>query len=219
MLRISLLLLVLAISAASLYAGAPTTAKYVAEASGTATGRAAKWDIELKVGSGSYTDIANFTVDLFTTVYEGSDLSTVEDGTAHLSADKIAPGTGGKFTISAKSLSEVACTIAITATANNAGVPIKWSTTGNGTDWNTTFPTLPTATATTINAGDNGANPVSVTIYWQWAFGSAGGAVSGLNNQTFASTPVQTDATDTALGTAATAAPTVTITVTATQVD
>ena len=104
---------------------------------------------------------------------------------------KIAPGTSGSFALTLTNASEVTATYAINYTVNNAGVPLQFSV-DNGRTWGD----LANVSATTLAAGAD----TTITVQWRWAFDGD-------------------DNTDTALGIAATAQPSVNVEITATQID
>ena len=142
------------------------------------------------------TDIATtntFDFKLFESVNDPN----VKDGGA--SANIIAPGTEGSVTVALENASEVNAKYSVTYTADEAGVPLQWST--DGSTWTDNILDLNT-TDTAINMNATG----NVVLHWKWAF--VDDAVV-----------TQTDADDTALGKDGTAAPTVTLSITAEQVD
>lgn len=114
----------------------------------------------------------------------------------------IAPGTWGTFSYTLSNTSDVAVTYAIDYTVDEKGVPLLWSL--NGKDWTEDLADVVADTNSTKIAV--GGNSVTINIYWQWMFEQTNNTATG-------------DATDTALGNAGTAEPTITIDVTFTQVD
>lgn len=178
-----------------------TLAKYTSSSNGSATATVAKWSVEV-----NGTDIAKndtVTFNLFDTVNE-ADTSTTE---SNVTAGKIAPGTGGSFELKIDNKSEVDAkySIALTET-NTSNVPIQYST--DKTIWTDSLDTINTAQTDVELAKENGTK--TVTVYWRWTFDST---TTGAHAN-------QTDATDTALGTADTApAVKIAASFTATQVD
>jgi len=192
--KFTTLVLLITIVAISLVSG--TYAKYTSTVSGSDTAIVAKWDVSAE-------NVSSTTVDIFaeSKIY---DTNGVVDGdvtalTATDDADVknaeegnngiIAPGTWGKFSYVLSNNSDVNATYAVDYTVANAGVPLKWSI--DGKTW---ADDLADVEATNINMADADK---TVDIYWMWAF----------------------DGDDTALGTAGTAAPSITIEVTFEQVD
>ena len=175
-----------------------TFAKYTSESTATDSATVAKW--AFTVGSDNIVANNTFTFDLFSTVYdldaETDKVLTTDD--AQIVNDSegkvlIAPGCGGYVTVTLTNSSEVEATYAVAYTAAEAGVPLKWSATNNGTDWTETPTNI---SATTIAAGGQ----ATITLYYMWAF-------EGDNTA------------DTTLGAAGTAAPSITAVVTVTQAD
>ena len=159
-------------------------AKYVTTGGAlNAVGTVAKFDVGYNFA----------TFDLFSTVNE-EDTTTAE---THVSAGKIAPGTGGSFTMGFVDNSEVTVKGEFTISETNASnIPIEYSVDGGGT-WKSAA-TIGTITINPLSSAS------TQTIQWRWVF--EGGQ----------------DAADTALGVAAiTTAPTITVTLsgTFTQVD
>ena len=114
---------------------------------------------------------------------------------ANVVANKLAPGTAGSFTIKLENTSDVAAAYEVKMTADEAGVPLMWCLTENGT-YVDNIEALNFEGELAI-----GAEAKIVTVYWQWPF----------------------DGDDTALGIAAAAgngaAPTVTVEVFAQQIE
>lgn len=172
-----------------------TFAKYTSSATGTDSATVARWDI--KVGGTNIATNDTFTFDLFKTIKDSNgtddeaDMSPV-DGTI------IAPGTRGSFDIVIKNDSQVNAKYTINYTVNTSSIPVEFSK--NGTDWVTNINQL-NVTNDAIGLGTE----ETVTVYWRWRFEADNVTVG--------------DATDTSLGSAATATLTVVANVTATQVD
>lgn len=181
---------------------ADTYAKYTTTVSGSDTAIVAKWD----VSDGDA--LANFDIFDVSKIY---DTNGVTDYTAAGTSDTdvktgttngiIAPGTWGKFSYTLSNDSEVTVAYAVDYTVDEKGVYLQWST--DGTTWTDD---LADVTATKIDIDSD----KEITVYWKWAYEAE-------------TTPVaagQTDAADTTLGEATTAAqPTITVDVTFTQVD
>lgn len=173
-----------------------TFAKYVSSATGSDTGRVAKWVIN--VGSTNIATTDAFTFDLFNTVNDTKDGNPEGDVKVGASETIIAPGTTGSFRIDIENKSEVNAEYEVAFTVTNASaIPVEFST--NGTDWKTYNDISELNVAKTNIAMTNGE--ASVTMYWRWVFESGN------------------DNNDTDLGKVGTATLTVTANVTATQVD
>ncbi|MDD4565831.1 MAG: hypothetical protein PHE79_10205, partial [Eubacteriales bacterium] len=193
-----------------------TFAKYTTAVSGKDTVRVAKFDVA--VGDGATTFTTGTAIDIFTMAADTGVSSVTADG-----KKIIAPGTTGDFTIEIENKSEVAVGIDLTLSETNAGnVPIYYvydgkrysskltgAYTGDDAGSYANLAALEAAIATDLEipATANGvaAAPYEAELDWFWAFESAGAG--------------QTDVSDTTLGTAGTAEVTLTITVTATQLD
>lgn len=194
--RFVILMLLVSIITMILVSG--TFAKYTREYNGTSTATVAKF----KVG-----EISSASLNLFETIKE-VDATTTEQ---HVKSGKIAPGTGGKFTITLTNESEVAVAyqLEIEEKSNVNNVPIEYSV--DGTTYVTAENLLNQANSQGTLAMENGT--ADVVVYWRWAF-------DGQSSTNYTSS--QTDITDTTLGeTAQTTAPTVEIEVSATytQID
>lgn len=140
-----------------------TYAKYTSEVSGTSNTSIAGW--KWTIGEEDLKDIidtkeSKYTLKLFDTITE-------VDGTdeEHVSANNVAPGTAGKFTINIANKSQVDATYAYDLEVENAlGAKIQWST--DGTTYTDDIATL-SKEATAI-AKETGTD--SATIYWKWVF-------------------------------------------------
>lgn len=178
-----------------------TLAKYTSTTNGTGTATVAKWSMKVNDTDITKNDVVTFG--LFDTVNE-ADTETEEE---NVSTGKIAPGTGGSFALKIDNQSEVDAKYSIELTeTNTSNVPIQYSM--DKTTWTDDLDAINTAQTDVDIAKESGSK--TVTVYWRWMFeGTDAGAHTG-----------QTDATDTALGTAGTP-PTVQIAAafTATQVD
>lgn len=202
MMRIAAALLVTVLLSTCVISG--TFAKYTTDISASDTAIVARFAVKAFGVDGVANDTA--TVDIFNTVYDlapdtdftldGTDDEDVKNATAG-EAPIIAPGTWGKFAYTLKNESDVTVAYAVDYTVNEAGVPLQWSV--DGTTW---AEDLADVTATSMAIG---STEVTLTIYWKWAF-----------EQTDVSTG---DTTDTTLGSAGTASPSVSIKVTFTQVN
>ena len=148
-----------------------TMAKYKSTAIGSATVTVAKWSVEV-----NGTDIAKnnaVTFDLFKTINE-ADNQTPE---TNVVKGKIAPGTGGSFSLTIENKSEVDATYSISLSEINANnIPIEYST-DEGKSWGNLSTINMTDKAINIGASD------TLTGWWRWRFNG-------------------NDAVDTALGTA-----------------
>ena len=197
MMKVSVFALLLAVVSVSLVSG--TYAKYTSEFSGSDSAIVAKWDVRV---SAEGTAVKVFDESkVFDLTAEGN-VGTEDDIEVRNRQDTaiIAPGTGGSFAIVLTNDSDVAAEYQFNFTANEAGVPLKWSL--DNQNWVETAEALDAnATGTIAVDGDD----KTVTVYWKWDFERKGEGV---------------DAEDTALGTADTlATPTVNVAVTFTQVD
>ena len=193
---VSLTAVVLLLTLVAVALVSDTYAKYTTTVDGSDTAIVAKWD----VSEGD----AFEQVDLFdaSKIYDTKDVTDYTTGAndtdvkdATTNGDGIiAPGTWGKFSYTLSNNSDVNATYSVTYTANEAGVPLEWS--NDGTTWQTDI------TALNVNAEEiaMGTNNETVTLYWRWVFAGD-------------------DTTDTALGEAGTAKPTVNLSVTFTQAD
>ena len=117
----------------------------------------------------------------------------------NVTTNKLAPGTEGDFTYMLHNDSEVAVNYTVDYTVDEDGVYLLWST--DGTMWTDDLADISTPVVLAIGAADT-----SITLQWKWAYEADALAVG------------QSDAADTALGVAASAAPSITIAVTFTQV-
>ena len=196
--KLVVLMLVLTLVTSCLVGG--TFAKYTAEISTSDTARVAKFAVTA-FGTDA-TENATATVNLFE-VAKVYDLKDVTDFSVSGTADAdiktatdgtpiIAPGCWGEFSYDVANTSEVTVTYAVDYTVNEAGVPLQWSV--DGTNWTDDLADLAAANL----AMETGAD--SNRVLWKWEFDG-------------------NDTTDTALGVAGTATPSVQIDVTFTQVD
>ena len=198
---------VLLITVIALILVAGTYAKYTSTATGSDTAVVAKWDIKAGVKdsevsiTGSNPEVA---FNLFDTILDE------ETGLAEtdVTSGKIAPGTKGEFELSIKNDSEVTAQYAIDFTvtkgASVSDANILFSI--DGSTWTSDLADI-TASDDTKLAMDGGND--TVKVMWKWAYETTDG-----------------DATDTTVGTNATAATeeaaktiTVQAVLTATQVD
>lgn len=204
MMRLASVLLVAVLMTTCVISG--TFAKYTSTVSASSTATVAKWSFKVNDDEIATTSSPTVKFDLFTTVNE-ADTTTTEE---HVSSNKIAPGTGGSFTIKVKNDSEVTAQYTITFTETNTdNIPLQYSV--DGTTWKDSIAELELTNFTSQTLAI-GAGEVSHTVYWRWVFDDT---TSGAHNG-------QTDATDTVLGIQAqTTASTVEISmnITVTQVD
>ncbi len=178
------------------YSVSGTYAKYTSTFNGkTSTARVAKWAVSASDLNQSSGASETFTFDLFESVND----SNVKTGT---NENIIAPGTTGSFDLVVKNDSEVNAEYTVDYTVDNAGVPLEFSI--DGTNWKTGVDDV--ATAVALGQGAT----ATIKIQWRWAF--TGDASSQY-------TATQTDETDTTLGIAGSATPTVSAKVTVSQVD
>ncbi len=183
------------------YSVSGTYAKYTSEFTGESnSARVAKWEFSVNEGT---VDSEDFTFDLFDALLDsdGSEETDVE------SADSdfvIAPGTQGSVEINLANDSEVnaKAVLAISSVDNLGGIPVEFSF--DGQTWFTEAD-IATNTTTDIEVNMNGGEEVA-TLYWRWPF----------NDSTLTG---KTDADDTALGIDGTDTITVSISVTAEQID
>jgi len=179
-----------------------TLAKYTASATGTSTASIAKFSVS--IGSTDIAQSSTVTIDLFKNVMELDNSGNVDSNaelTADVSSGKIAPGTGGKVVISVVNNSDVKVTVtfsSVTATLN--GIPLEFS--DDNVRWTTTPSAAIGSNSVTLAAGNTTSTEIA-ELYWRWPF-----YVSAAK-----------DDADTLLGVAATATATVTLNITATQVD
>ena len=166
-----------------------TFAKYTSTISATDSVRVAKWDI-------SATDTLDgaFTK---TNAAEVDLFKTYTDANVDVNglddaSFVIAPGTTGTITFDLANNSEVNAQYTIDYTVDEDGVPLQWKV-GDG-EWAEDLADVTAAVAINMGAEE------TITISWKWVFDGD-------------------DALDTGLGEDGTAAPTITIAVTFTQVD
>jgi len=178
-----------------------TLAKYTASATGTSTASIAKFSV--KVNRTELAGASSITFNLFSTAYEldGNKVSNTTEPTADVASGKVAPGTGGAFDLEVSNCSGVKVKVEVSApTVSLDGVNILFS--GDNTSWTYSIQNVISSASKTIDAGDDTSYKL-VTIYWKWLFDASS----------------DENAYDTTLGVAASASPTVTLKVTATQVD
>ena len=99
--KIAIVVLSIALVVAIAVAG--VLAKYTATASGTSTATVASWSIKVGNTEIATASPASITFDLFSTIKE-EDTTTDEN---NVTANKIAPGTGGAFVVEVQNDSEV----------------------------------------------------------------------------------------------------------------
>lgn len=184
------------------YSVSGTYAKYTSTFNGTtSTARVAQWAISVGDLDQSSEATETFTFDLF---------ESVDDENVKKGADGeniIAPGTEGSFKIDLKNDSEVNAEYTVDYTVNNAGVPLEFSI-DNGATWTTGLTDVATPVAINMNGAED-----SITIQWRWAF--TGDASENYKTGDDA----QTDETDTTLGIAGSATPSVSAKIVVNQVD
>ena len=169
-----------------------TFAKYTSEVSGSDAARVAKFTVDSTADEINIFDVSKiYDTNADDNYSVKADDTDVTNGTTD---GIIAPGTWGEFTYSVSDDSEVTVNYAIDYTVNEAGVPLVWSVDG-GANWTDDLADV----AATVLSGST-----DITVMWKWVFEDGTTA---------------TDEADTALGVAGTAAPTVGIKVTFTQVD
>lgn len=173
--KIAVLVLALALLT-SCFVGS-TFAKYTSSASGSDSATVAKWSISVEgteiavVG-----DPQTITFDLFNTINE-EDTTSEEENVA---AEKIAPGTGGSFTLDIVNNSEVDATYTVTFNVTNAGVdhdnnpetpnitvPLEFKV-GAG-EWKSTLDNV-SATDIAMKNAENTDDEASVVVSWRWAY-------------------------------------------------
>lgn len=199
--KVAVLMLALTLITSCFVGG--TFAKYTAKITAEDTARVAKFEVSAfgeTIDAVSDTTTVNlFEVDKvydldgadFDAPVADADIKTATDGTPI-----IAPGSWGKFSFDVENTSEVNVTYEVAYTATENDVPLYWSV-DNGNTWEDNIADLDVA-ATALDMGDD----ATITVLWKWDF-------EGVNN----------DADDTALGFDGTAAPSVKVDVTFTQVD
>lgn len=160
--RVAVLMLALALVTCC-FVGS-TFAKYTSTASGTASATVAKWDIQMQNTEGANVNIGvttNNTVkfDLFSTIKE-EDTTSAE---ADVKAGKIAPGTGGSFTLAVANKSEVNAKYGVTfALTNEAAIPLEFNVNDGG--WKSTLDAVEDV-AIAMETGTS-----DVVVSWRWAF-------------------------------------------------
>ena len=175
-----------------------TFAKYVTEANGEDAARVAKWDIQLS--GDQMTAEHEMSFDLFANVKDesGADenaVSVAGDGETAI----IAPGTSGSFSYTLQNASEVTAKYVIdyTVVKTDSNIPIVFRASENDS-WTSDINDLDISTAVNMPIG---SAATTFTVYWKWAFD--GGV----------------DSTDTALGLDGDDTVTVSVKITATQVN
>ncbi len=151
-----------------------TYAKYSSSASGTDIATVAKWDIK----AGKVGNEVSITGSNATVAFDLFDtiLDTNGKTETNVSADRIAPGTQGAFELSIKNNSEVDAEYTVKFETSGAAVPLEFRV--NNGNW--------ASSLSNISANELAKNAsTTAKVEWRWAFGG-------------------NDATDTALGTAAT---------------
>ena len=200
-------LLLVAVVAVGSYFVAGTYARYASEVTGTSQATVAKWEWEADGTSIDLSNTKTFTFNLFNSIKEADTTSTEE----HVSASRIAPGTGGTVTVALANKSEVDATYAVEFEVEPAGVPLQFcvgTCAADSTDWKDAANIAQlNVSATDINK-ENGT--ADINLKWRWAFGNSSDVTDATN------------VADTALGIAAQttpAQPTVTAKVTLLQKD
>ena len=225
-LRLAAVLMVAALFAGCILSGTTTLAKYTSTASGTAKAQVAKWSIDISGTDIAASAVTNLNIDLFGTLLE-DDVSTSESHVVKniaLSADvtagngRVAPGTGGTFAgLVITNKSEVYAEYTVTISSITAGsIPLEFSFDG-GTTW--VKPAAVSSESLVLDNSGGGYAPNDATavadmgdIQWRWAFDEYGTGTAGLASES-------SDVADTTLGKVGTAEATVTISITATQMD
>lgn len=170
-----------------------TFAKYASQASGSDTATVAKWSFEVGGTEIATSTETKITVDLFNTIKDSDRVTNETD----VVTDKIAPGTSGSFTININNTSDVTADYVVEiASVELNSVPLEFSLDGNS--WVTDIDTIK------VNGTlASGTNENCDEIHWRWLY----------------SVDTNKDKADTELGIAGNVEATVTIKVTATQVD
>ena len=203
MMRLASVLLVCVLLTTSVISG--TFAKYTTKYTAEDTARVALFKVTA-FGTTADATTETVTVDIFdqSKIYDTKDANYnagVDDEDIKNSTNGtaiIAPGSWGTFSFDVKNESEVDVTYTVDYTVDEKNVPLEWST--DGSTWTDSLSNV-SATELAMETGT-----ATVTIYWRWAF-------------TNTSDEAARDGSDTALGFAGTAAPSVKIEVTITQVD
>ena len=198
---LKLAMLVMVLTLVTMPMVSSTYAKYTSSVTGSDTARVAKFAFNIKDGGTTIGTQASTvgTYDIFTY----TDAGVYDNG---VNTDKfIAPGTTGSIPVTVENLSEVDVAVTFVLTETNAGgIPVyytvgveaqRYSAVLTGTYGTGTYKVLSelaTAMAGTTLEATDGTTPTTATytLNWTWAFDTAGTG--------------QTDALDTALGTAAT---------------
>lgn len=141
-----------------------TFAKYTSSATGSDTVTVAKWDIQMLDDEGNSVNIGVATentiqFDLFNTIKD-YDTTTAEPD---VKAGKIAPGTGGSFTLEVANKSEVNAKYGVTfAVTNDAEIPLEFKV--NDGEWKTSLDAV-SDVAIAMETGES-----DVIVSWRWAF-------------------------------------------------
>ena len=224
-LRIAMLMLIATVATCGVFVGSGTTAKYVAQATATATAEVALFDVKIQTGASTWSPniaVTTYGVSVNQLGQLLQPAGTNGDGALSMNhsantiinsttGTHIAPGTGGKVTITLRNDSEVAVDVWLVASSGTVDYP-----TGSGIVFSNavagTFGTLADAMAAANGGGTNKIrlDPVGGTttaqtfdLYWKWPFYTSAGQ----------------DTTDTNLGTAGTAKLTVPLNVRVEQAD
>jgi len=152
-LRSALIILVMTLVGATIFAGNTALAKYTAAASGTATGKVAKWSILVEDVELGEVDIADpdidftdyLTINLFDTILCDGGISDDDEPEQHVTEKMIAPGTKGSLSgLVITNASDVDALIVVKVELSNAvtGVDVLGQLTITGSNWDGTTDTF-----------------------------------------------------------------------------
>ena len=198
-LRSALLLLVLAMVGATLFAGNTTLARYRATAVGASTAEIARFDVLIGDAATGVGMVAGMTrhdaaavataLDLFTTIIDTIDAAgnpgatftdRGETATDQVREERIAPGTRGALEVQVTNLSDVRVAISFDAAFNAAGAPtpgtavdllprLQWRVGGTGL-WGNTGAGIPNIAPVELARNGGAGSSATVILEWRWPF-------------------------------------------------
>ena len=160
-------LLLIAVVAVGCYFVAGTYAKYTTSLSGNDTAAVAKWAWDYN-GTAITSNQNTITFNLFDTIYDSNGTGT-QTAETDVAANKIAPGTEGKFEFSFQNKSEVNAkyTLAVTETRGSGVTNANIEYSLDGLSWTSNLANLLNASEQTLAMG---SAAVEKTVYWRWVY-------------------------------------------------
>jgi len=203
-LRIAVVVMVTALCTTCILSSTTTLAKYASFASGSTSGTIALWQV--KVNDYDFSAVGNSAIpaasfNLFGSIKDTGGTDGDGNTDTHVTANRIAPGTKGAFTLKLENLSEVTAAFTVelvTSPALSGGF---------------TLTGLPAGNTVTLAQG---AAASTYTVNWVWAYHDTTATKLGASGSTIANTDGWAD--DTPLGIAG-GTVTATLNVYAVQVD